>query len=68
MDNSLAIHDAYKRGNLESLRKLLGDPPDFPNCQGPLGVGEIVLEYAIYHSPLSFIKKLLELGADHKLW
>jgi ankyrin repeat protein len=26
--------------------------------------GEIILEYAIYHSPLPFIRQLLELGAD----
>jgi len=64
MHESPAIHDAYKRGDLEALKTLLGDPPDFPNCQGPDGVGEIILEYAIYHSPLSFIRKLLELGAD----
>ncbi len=64
MDKSLAIHDAYKRGDLEALKTLLGNPADFPNCQGPLGVSEIVLEYAIYHSPLSFILKLLEFGAD----
>lgn len=59
-----AIHDAYKRGDLEALKTLLGDPPDFPNCAGPAGVGEIVLEYAIYHSPLDFIRALLALGAD----
>ncbi len=64
MHESLAIHDAYKRGDLEALKTLLGDPPDFPNCRGPRGAGEIILEYAIYHSPLSFIRKLLELGAD----
>ena len=64
MHESLAIHDAYKRGDLEALKTLLGDPPDFPNCQGPRGVGKIILEYAIYHSPRSFIRKLLELGAD----
>jgi ankyrin repeat protein len=28
------------------------------------GLGEIVLEYAIYHGPLAFIRTLLELGAD----
>lgn len=27
-------------------------------------MGEIVLEYAIYHSPLAFVRKLLDLGAD----
>lgn len=64
MHKSLAIHDAYKRGDLEALKTLLGNPMEFPNCQGPRGVGEIILEYAIYHSPLSFIRKLLELGAD----
>ena len=64
MHESLTIHDAYKRGDLEALKTLLGDPPDFPNCRGPRGAGEIILEYAIYHSPLSFIRKLLELGAD----
>lgn len=64
MHKSLAIHDAYKRGDLEALKTLLGNPPDFPNCQGPPGMGEIILEYAIYHSPLFFIRELLELGAD----
>jgi ankyrin repeat protein len=61
---SIGIHEAYVRGDLESLKRLLGDPPDFPNCRGPAGVGEIVLEYAIYWSPLPFIKQLLELGAN----
>lgn len=64
MHKLLAIHDAYKRGDIETLKTLLGNPPEFPNCQGPPGVGEIILEYAIYHSRLSFIRKLLELGAD----
>jgi ankyrin repeat protein len=64
MHKSLAIHDAYLRGDLEALKALLDDPVNFPNCQGPPGVGEIILEYAIYHSPLSFIRKLLVLGAD----
>ena len=59
MHKSLAIHDAYKRGDLEALKTLLGNPPDFPNCQGPPGMGEIILEYAIYHSPLFFIRELL---------
>jgi len=64
MHELLAVDDAYKRGDLEALKTLLGNPPDFPNCPGPPGVGEIILEYAIYHSPLSFIRTLLELGAD----
>ena len=64
MSDPIDLHEAYKRGDLEALKAALGDPPDFPNCRGPRGVGEIVLEYAIYHSPLSFIRRLLDLGAD----
>ena len=64
MSDAILIHDAYRRGDLEALKTLLGDPPDFPNCRGPVGTGEIVLEYAIYHSPFSFVRTLLELGAD----
>ena len=29
-----------------------------------MGLGEIILEYAIYHSPFAFIRTLLDLGAD----
>jgi uncharacterized protein len=61
---AIALHEAYVRGDLDALRTLLGDPADFPNCPGPRGMGEIVLEYAIYWSPLPFIRKLLELGAN----
>ena len=64
MQQAVAIHAAYKRGDLAALKALLGDPPDFPNGRGPAGVGEIILEYAIYHSPLSFIRALLAHGAD----
>ena len=64
MRDALALHDAYKRGDLAALRRLLGEPPDFPNCRGPAGTGKIILEYAIYHSPLAFIRTLLEQGAD----
>ena len=64
MNPSLQIHDAYVRGDLEELKALLGSPEDFPNCRGPVGAGEIVLEYAIYHAPLHFVRELLELGAD----
>jgi len=60
----IELHEAYTRGDLETVKAMLGDPPDFPNCPGPYGVGEIILEYAIYHSPIGFIRRLLELGAD----
>jgi uncharacterized protein len=62
--SSSALHDAYVQGDLEALRTILGNPPDFPNCRGPRGVGEMILEYAVYWSPLAFIKKLLELRAN----
>ncbi|MBZ5543091.1 MAG: ankyrin repeat domain-containing protein [Acidobacteriia bacterium] len=64
MHKGIAIHEAYVRGDLETLKKLLGNPPNFPNCRGPRGVGEIILEYAICWSPLPFIRTLLELGAN----
>jgi ankyrin repeat protein len=48
---AVAIHEAYKHGDLEALTALLGGQ-------------EIKLEYAIYHSPLPFVRTLLELGAD----
>jgi ankyrin repeat protein len=64
MSDTIAIHEAYVRGDLAALRGLLDHPPDFPNCRGPQGVGEIILQYAIYWSPLEFIRTLLELGAN----
>jgi len=64
LTEAINLHKAYVEGDLEAVKKALGNPADFPNCLGPLGVGEICLEYAIYHSPLSFIQTLLELGAD----
>jgi len=64
MHESLAIHDAFRRGDLEALKTLLGNPSDFPNCRGPAGIGDNLLEYAIYHGPLPFIRALLEVGAD----
>lgn len=62
--NPLSIHEAFVRGDLEAVRTALGNPPDFPNCRGLRGVGDIILEYAIYWSPLPFIRALLELGAN----
>jgi uncharacterized protein len=64
MHEALAIHETYKRGDLDALRRLLGDPPDFPNCRGPAGFDGPILENAIYHSSLACIRTLLDLGAD----
>jgi uncharacterized protein len=60
----ITLHEAYKRGDVEAVCAALGNPDNFPNCPGPIGMGSIVLEYAIYHSPLVFIRTLLDLGAD----
>jgi ankyrin repeat protein len=57
------VHEAFVRGDLEGLRDLLGNQPEFPNSPSPsLAIGNF-LEYAIYHSPLAFVRTLLELGA-----
>ena len=57
------IHEAFRTGDLETLRCLVEDPSEFPN--GWLGhLWGYPLEYAVYHSPTSFIRELLDLGAD----
>jgi ankyrin repeat protein len=62
MDTS-KLDAAFKAGDLDALRPLLGDAPGFPDCVLPGARGHC-LEYAVYHSPTSFIRVLLELGAD----
>jgi ankyrin repeat protein len=59
-------HEAFEQGDLEALRAALDDPPDFPNSLMPcaLAVGDHCLEYAIYWSPLPFIRSLLMIGAN----
>src|SRR5262245_1335120 len=64
MSELIALHNAYKRGYLETIRALMGNPADFPNSPGPLAVGAIPLQYAIFQSPVAFVRRLLELGAD----
>ena len=61
-----AADAAYRAGDVEALRRALGEPPDFPNCRQPfaLGLGEYPLEYAVYWSPIAFVAELIELGAD----
>jgi ankyrin repeat protein len=57
------IDAAFRTGDFEGLRAALGSPAGFPDVSGPMTIGHC-LEYAIYHSPLSFIRVLLERGAD----
>ena len=57
------IDDAFRRGDLDALRVAVGDPGLVPNGRMPPTIGPCLV-YAIYHSPLSFIRTLLEIGAD----
>jgi ankyrin repeat protein len=57
------IDAAFKAGDLGALRTAVNDPAMVPNGPMPLSIGPC-LEYAIYHSPISFIRTLLEIGAD----
>lgn len=58
-----AIDAAFRAGDLVALRSAVGDPTRVPNGTMPLAVGSCLV-YAIYHSPLPFIRSLLEIGAD----
>jgi hypothetical protein len=57
------IHDAFVRGDVDALRAAVDDPALIPNGQMPVPIGSCLV-YAIYHSPLAFIRTLLEMGAD----
>lgn len=57
------IDAAFREGDLEALRAAVGASGDVPNGPMPLAIGPC-LEYAIYHSPLAFIRALLEIHAD----
>ncbi|HEX9895919.1 MAG TPA: ankyrin repeat domain-containing protein [Gemmatimonadales bacterium] len=57
------IDAAFKTGDLAALRAAVDDRANVPNGPMPLAIGPC-LEYAIYHSPLRFIRALLELGAE----
>jgi uncharacterized protein len=57
------IDAAFRVGDLAALRAAVDDPHSVPNGPMPLAIGRC-LEYAIYHSPLRFIRTLLVIGAD----
>lgn len=59
------IADAFHAGDLDALRAAVDDQAVIPNGQLPITVGSCLV-YAIYHSPLAFIRTLLEIGADPK--
>ena len=57
------IDRAFREGSLDDLRAALDDPGAVPNGQMPDTIGSCLV-YAIYRSPLAFIRTLLDLGAD----
>src|SRR5512139_3464924 len=57
------IDDAFRAGDLEALRAAVEDRAIIPNGPMPITVGSCLV-YAIYHSPLAFIRTLLDIGAD----
>jgi uncharacterized protein len=58
-----AIERAFIGGDLEGLRAAVDDPSSVPNGVMPIEIGSCLV-FAVYRSPLSFIRTLLELGAD----
>lgn len=62
-DRFQRIDAAFRQGDLEALRAAVDDPDLVPNGPMPVTIGSCLV-YAIYHSPLAFIRILLELGAD----
>ncbi|MFN0299006.1 MAG: ankyrin repeat domain-containing protein [Burkholderiales bacterium] len=59
------IDAAFRAGDLDALRGAVEDPGVVPNGPMPLAIGPCLV-YAIYHSPLEFIRTLLLQGADAK--
>ena len=57
------IDAAFRKGDLGALRAAVDEPDCVPNGPMPLTIGSCLV-YAIYHSPLSFIRTLLATGAD----
>jgi hypothetical protein len=57
------IDDAFRAGDLAALRAAVDDPGAVPNGHVDDTIGTCLV-YAIYHSPLEFIRELLALGAN----
>src|SRR5262245_53921386 len=60
------INDAFKAGDLDALRAAVDDPAAVPNGRMHDAIG-FCLVYAIYHSPIAFIRTLLDIGANPNL-
>ena len=62
-NNYHRLDAAFSGGDLEALRREIGDLGDFPNVAPDVAIG-MPLVYAIYHSPLSLVRELLDAGGD----
>lgn len=57
------IDAAFRSGDLAALRAAVEDPAAVPNGPMPLAIGPC-LAYAVYHSPISFVQTLIDIGAE----
>jgi uncharacterized protein len=62
-DQFKKIDAAFRNGDLAALRAAVDEPDSLPDGPMPPTIGNC-LEYAIYHSPLPFIRTLLAIGVD----
>ncbi len=60
---ALALDRAFRDGDLDAIRALLGGPEGFPDVSAGDAFGSC-LAYAVYHGPASLVSTMLELGAD----
>ena len=57
------LDDAFRRGDMPALEAELGAQEGFPNVVADPAMGAC-LTFAIYHSPVSLVRALLDAGAD----
>jgi uncharacterized protein len=62
-DQFRRIDQAFRTGDLDALRAAVDDPAIVPNGPMPRAIGSCLV-YAIYHSPIAFIRTLLAIGAN----
>lgn len=60
---ALELDRAFRVGDLDAIRGLLGDPEGFPNVSAGVAFGPC-LTYAIHHGPAALVTTMLKLGSD----
>ena len=63
-----AVDEAFRGEDIEALKTALGNPEGFPNTPLPpaLDMGDNILHYAIFFSPLVLIQQLITAGVNLK--